>query len=138
MLERPDPAALLEALARFLAEDLRTAVERPDLAYRLRIAAHLCGSLAAQWRSEPDESSRTRLEAEGMLRQLRAELPPGTAPDSDQAHRDPTVELARRIRTAPYDAAAFDALLAALREPLARRLRLRNPRFDLAERFEDD
>lgn len=52
LLERPEPAALLEGVASFLEEEVRPALAGDrGLAYRCLVAASLCRSLAAEHRA---------------------------------------------------------------------------------------
>jgi len=130
MQERPAPRAVLEALARFLLEELQPTVTDKRLAFRVLIAAHLASTLAA-------ELEVRWAHAEAELRRLRALLP-DIAVDSaetDGALRALNAALAQRLQRGevlPDDA----ALRAHLRATLADTLNALSPRFDISPDIE--
>lgn len=104
LLERPAVPTLLEALARFLEEELRPQVAADrGLAYRCLVAASLCRSLGA-------------------------EAAPAA---SEQA--DVLAWEAGQLAAGELDGRPGGPAWRATRERLAARLRLINPRFDLRE-----
>lgn len=123
MQERPAPRAVLEALARFLLEELQPALTDKRLAFRVLIAAHLASTVAA----ELDERSR---HAEEELLRLSALLPDvPVSSDVRVALRDLNAALLDRLVQGkpPEDDVA---LRAHLRMTLADALRVFSPRFD--------
>jgi hypothetical protein len=52
MQNRPDKAALLEAVARFLEREIKPAVKDPSLAFRVLIASNLCQLVSAEIQME--------------------------------------------------------------------------------------
>jgi hypothetical protein len=48
MQNRPDQAALLEAVARFLERDIKPLVKDPSLSFRVLIASNLCQLVSAE------------------------------------------------------------------------------------------
>jgi len=124
MQERPAPRAVLEALARFLLEELQPAVKDKRLGFRVLIAAHLASTLAAEL-----ESRDARLESE--LQRLRGLLP--DVADASLAReaelRQLNAALAERLRR---DASGLEdgAVRAHLRQTLLDALQVLSPRFD--------
>jgi hypothetical protein len=130
MQERPAPRAVLEALARFLLEELQPTVTDKRLAFRVLIAAHLASTLAA-------ELEVRQAHAEGELLRLRALLPDVAASpaDTEAALRTLNAALTERLRRGeglPADA----ALRAHLRTTLADTLSALSPRFDTSPAIE--
>src|SRR5580692_116344 len=52
MQNRPDKTALLEAVARFLATEVKPAITDPNLAFRVLVAANLAAVVAAEVATE--------------------------------------------------------------------------------------
>lgn len=105
LLERPDPAALLGAVARFLEEDLRPlAAEERGLAYRCLVAASLCRSLAAE-----------------------------AAAGQGEPQGDVLAWEAGQLAAGELDGRPGGAAWSTTRARLRARLALINPRFDLRE-----
>lgn len=129
MQERPEPRAVLEALARFLLEELQPAVTDKRLAFRVLIAAHLASTLAAELDARP-------LHAQAELRRLSALLP--DVPVSSEvrvALRDLNAALVDRfVQGSPLQDDA--ALRAHLRATLADALGVFSPRFDTSPNIE--
>ena len=93
MQERPAPRAVLEALARFLLEELQPTVTDKRLAFRVLIAAHLASTLAS-------ELEVHKAHAEAEFRRLRALLPDVEvcSADTQAALRTLNATLAERLR----------------------------------------
>lgn len=129
MQERPEPRAVLEALARFLLEELQPAVADKRLAFRVLIAAHLASTVAA----ELDERPR---HAQAELSRLSALLPDvPVSSDVQVALRDLNAALVDRLKQkppAPDDA----AVRAHLKATLAEALGIFSPRFDTSSEIE--
>jgi hypothetical protein len=130
MQERPEPRAVLEALARFLLEELQPTVTEKRLAFRVLIAAHLTSTLAA----ELDERPRHAAEELARLRALLPDVPVGDG-QPRAALRALNATLAERLSQGrgPADDAA---LRAHLRATLADALRVLSPRFETASHIE--
>jgi len=130
MQERPDPRAVLEALGRFLLEELHPTVSDKRLAFRVLIAAHLASTLAGELEQRPGQASRE-------LERLRALLPGVDLPEGDtrSALRRLNAVLGERLASGdgPPDERA---LRDHLRSTLADALRVLSPRFDLASDIE--
>ncbi len=130
MQERPAPRAVLEALARFLLEELQPTVTDKRLAFRVLIAAHLASTLAA-------ELEVRQPHAEAELLRLRALLPDvaGLPAETSAALRTLNAALTDRLRRGealPDDA----ALRAHLRSTLSATLSALSPRFDTSPDIE--
>jgi hypothetical protein len=124
VVPRPDEPTLLRAVARFLDTDVRGAVTDRGLAFRLRIAAHLLATTAAQLeQSEVLEHGAL----DSLARLLDAE------PASEQPRRDALnalqAELGARLAAGTVDR---EASLVWLQDALRTQLTLTSPRFDLA------
>ena len=130
MQERPAPRAVLEALARFLLEELQPTVTDKRLAFRVLIAAHLASTLAG-------ELEVRQRHAEAELRRLRVLLPdvPLDSEETLIALRALNASLAERLQRggALPDVAA---LRAHLRLTLADTLSALSPRFDTSPDIE--
>jgi Domain of unknown function (DUF6285) len=130
MQERPDPRAVLEALARFLLEELQPVVTDKRLAFRVLIAAHLASTVAAELDVRP-------LHAQAELLRLTALLPDvPVSSDVRTALRDLNAALVDRLaRGAPLEDDA--GVRAHLRSTLADALSVFSPRFDTSPDIED-
>jgi hypothetical protein len=130
MQERPEPRAVLEALARFLLEELQPAVTDKRLAFRVLIAAHLASTLAAELDVRP-------LHAQAELLRLTALLPDvPVSSDARVALRDLNAALVDRLaKGGPLqdDAGVRDHLRSTLADALA----VFSPRFDTSPNIED-
>jgi Domain of unknown function (DUF6285) len=130
MQERPDPRSVLEALSRFLLEELQPTVQDKRLAFRVLIAAHLATTLASELGARPEH-------AEWELLRLRALLPeePVAAGDVRSALRSLNAALVDRLvhGKGPADDAA---LRAHMRATLADALSVLSPRFDTSSDIE--
>ena len=136
MQDRPDKATLLDAVARFLATDLREAQKEPAdaaVGFRVLIAANLVQMVAAELRLE-DAQDQAQSE---RLRAIFGDASPQPATaqhrtDRHAAIRAMEADLASRLRDGSLDAdrraAARDHVRATLREKLA----VTNARFDLS------
>lgn len=130
MLPMPDGATVLDAVARFLVEEVK--VEDPALAFRLRIAAHLLGVVGRDLRggeglghAEIDRLSR-------LLGSEPPELGGGAAGRASvQSLRQAVVD---GIRQGSIDEGAIETLQASL----AAELSLGNPRFVLGNLTEKE
>jgi hypothetical protein len=123
MQERPEPRAVLEAVSRFLLEELQPAVADKRLAFRVLIAAHLAATVAVELEIRPRHAEEERLRLTALL----PDVP--VSSDVRVALRDLNAALLDRLLQGhpPEDDAA---LRAHLRETLADALRVYSPRFD--------
>ena len=132
----PDAPTLLNAVAAFLAEDVRPAIkgQDPALAFRVLIAESLCRIAAGELQSEDmlDMMELSRLTAllpdvAGALGEIGR-----SRPERQRAIGRLNAALAERLRVGDgepgFRAAAVDHLQQALRE----KLMVTNPRFDTA------
>jgi hypothetical protein len=130
MQERPEPRAVLEALARFLLEELQPAVADKRLAFRVLIAAHLASTLAGELEGRPQH-------AEAELLRLRGLLPDAPVSSSDTRAALRILNSALVERLAKGDAPGGDAAVRAhLRATLADVLGVFSPRFDTSSDIE--
>jgi hypothetical protein len=123
MLERPDKAALLDALAKFLMADLHPTVQDKKLAFRVLIAANVAGTLATQVRTEAerDAAERSRLLALG--------LPGETVHQLNRA-------LVDRLRGGPLPEEELRRVRAHVKQTLVETLSVVNPAFDTSMEIE--
>jgi hypothetical protein len=129
MQNRPDKAALLEAVARFLANELKPAVADPSLAFRVLVAANLCAVAAAEVMTEEAQE-----EAElGRLRELQA-AGAATAPANASARkaeiRERNLALVRRIQAPELGDTERRRILDHTMLTLRGELFAQSPRFD--------
>ncbi|MCA9567260.1 MAG: hypothetical protein KC656_05435 [Myxococcales bacterium] len=131
MQDEPGKERLLAEVARFLGSDVVGAITDPGLAFRVRVAAHLVGTVAREVATEQaaDEAELADLVALGVAapatgsRAVRAAIQEGRA------------ALAARLREHGGDPASDAALVRSLRA----RLQVSNPRFALdADTGEDE
>ena len=124
MLERPDKTDLLTAVAGFLDADVRPAVTDSRVSFRLRIAAHLLRSVAAQIGAEGDADAAER----GRLGALVG----GASPDLGALRG----ALVARIRDPATPADELARIRAHLQETLRAELAVAAPRFDTSLEIE--
>lgn len=139
MLNRPDRADLLEAVAAFLEGELKGAVGDPRLAFRVLIAASLCRSVA-------EESRRGELDEHAELERLRALLPgklterainQSIGPEARRALiMEKDQALIDRIRDKGTSPAQRQAITDHVKTTLRAELSITNPRFDLSAEIE--
>lgn len=129
MQERPEPRAVLEALARFLLEELHPAVPDKRLGFRVLIAAHLASTLAAELDERPSHAAEE-------LERLRTLLPEVKALPDDPRAALRVLNAALVERLGRGDAPDDAALRSHLRATLADALRVFSPRFDLSPDIE--
>jgi hypothetical protein len=128
MQNRPDKTALLEAVARFLATEVKPAIADPNLAFRVLVAANLAAVVAA-------EVATDEAQEEAEIERLRNLVPAASGPFSHASDRKAAIaaangELVRRILDGELDAAAIrkatDHALLTLRGELF----AQSPKFD--------
>ena len=137
MQNLPDRNVLLQAVAGFLANDVVPAVGDRGVAFRVRIAAHLVATVARELMGEEaqDEAQVVRLATA-----LDATVPIGleTRDERHQVLRALEIDLARRIRQTDPDSDSALQLRRLVQEDLKSRLKVVNPRFDLAPDVEGE
>jgi hypothetical protein len=130
MQERPQPRAVLEALARFLLEELQPTVTDRRLAFRVLIAAHLASTLAAELELRPGH-------VEAELARLRVLLPGVAVTEGEPRAALRILNAALVEQLTRGDGPSDDAALRAhLRATLADALGVLSPRFDLSPDIE--
>jgi hypothetical protein len=90
MQNRPDKTALLEAVARFLATEVKPAIGDPNLAFRVLVAANLAAVVAAEVATE-EAQEEAEANAELCRRILAGEL-------DDAAVREATAHAMLTLR----------------------------------------
>ncbi|MFO0725807.1 MAG: DUF6285 domain-containing protein [Myxococcota bacterium] len=132
MLDRPDAATLLEAVAAYLEKDARPAIADAGLAFRALIAANLCRVVAAEARGGEAYQEKA-LETGAALLGTTATLT-GTQAERAAALAEVERALAERIRAGalPLSASTVEGLM----EMLAGELAIVSPRFDQALQIE--
>ncbi len=130
MQERPAPRAVLEALSRFLLEELQPAVSDKRLGFRVLIAAHLASTLAAELEGRQQHAESELLRLRALLPEVRA-----SSAETQTELRILNAALAERLRRGqpPGDDVA---LRAHLRQTLADALSVLSPRFDTSPDIE--
>ncbi|MBL8682556.1 MAG: hypothetical protein JNK05_25535 [Myxococcales bacterium] len=135
MQQRPDVPATLDAIMRFLLQDLHPTVTDKGLQFRVLVAANALNQCAAELRAEPARSTNE-------LARLRALIPdfagdPRTEPATDEARlalvRALDRELAERLRDGRLSPTVEGPVLEHLVASLRATLQATNPRFDLAD-----
>ena len=122
MNDRPDAHELLEAVKRFLEDDVMPVAQGPHK-YQARVAAHVLGIVAREWR-DGDGDLREEWQRLAGLNALEGE-PPGTREALTSAVREQTERLVERIRAGEADADPFRAeVLAHLRQTCEAKLRV--------------
>lgn len=111
---------LLQAVAKFLDQELRPVVTDPGLAFRARVAASLLRSLALE------QPAAERLDAEA-----RTGLAALLGRDASRAELE--ADLVERLRAGRLDAKAQAAARVAVQTALRARLRVTSPDLDLDE-----
>lgn len=132
MQDRPDLETMLGAVARFLDQEAVPATTDSGVAFRLRIAAHLCAMAAREIHREGEDDAADLDALEALLGQ-EASLAGAERRDRiarRQALRMLERQLGDQIAAGDDDP---DASHEVLRAMLARRLRVANPRFDLRD-----
>ena len=137
MQNRPDRSELLDAVARFLGEQVVLAVPDRSVAFRVRIAAWLVEVVARELASEEAHDLN---EIRGLVALLGAPPVEPTAGRSERAEQTGALraQLARHIRDDELDAAGQAEVLEHMKRVLADRLSVVQPRFDLRADVEDE
>jgi hypothetical protein len=132
MLDHPDRADLLEAVAGLLEGELRGALSDPRLSFRALIAAHLCRTIALECRhgetAELAELDRLR----GLVQAKAAKDRPATTAQRRSSIAELNQSLAAKIKAQ----GGQPEVLAHLRETLRADLAIASPRFELGDRID--
>jgi Domain of unknown function (DUF6285) len=128
MQNRPDKTVLLEAVARFLATEVKPAIADPNLAFRVLIAANLAAVVAAEVATEEAQE-------EAEIARLRELVPAPSGPFSHASDRKSAIlganrELVRRILDGALDAAATRKAIDHAMLTLRGELFAQSPKFD--------
>lgn len=122
MNDRPDAQELLEAVKRFLEDDVMPAARGPQK-YQARVAAHVLGIVQREWESG-DRDLREEWQRLAGLHALVGE-PPATREALAASVREQTQRLVLRIRAGEADTGPFRAeVLAHLRQTCEVKLRV--------------
>lgn len=132
MIDRPDQATLLEAVAAYLEKDARPQISDPGVAFRALIAANLCRMVAAEGRAGERFEQESLRVASAILGQT-APVPPAQAERRALLARL-EADLAAKLKSheLPLNAPTLEALM----ELLATELAIVSPRFDRALHLE--
>jgi|LNFM01.1.fsa_nt_gb hypothetical protein len=138
MQQRPDVPTTLDAIVRFLLQDLHSTVTDKGLQFRVLVAANALNQCAAELRAEPVRSI-------DELTRLQALIPDFAVPDEARGPTDASRlamvraldrELAEQLRDkrlgAEVDGPVLEHLVASLRATLE----ATNPRFDLSDKID--
>jgi len=133
--QRPDKAALLDAVAQFLISEVYPALPDKKLNFRVLIAANLANVVSAELKSEEARASSelARLEAllpEGLTGEL--EKPPGALTGEARAQALTVLNraLSEGIRKRRFSPETLKQIQAHLKQTLTDTLSVVNPRFD--------
>lgn len=134
MQDSPSKTELLQAVAKFLSEDLRGAVKDQALAFRVLIAANLVQIVATEIEAEEKHDAA---ELSRLFTLLRASGEPATtASDRRGQIRGLNEQLAAKIRAGSLDATPGGGAWQHVQETLREKLQVDNPRFDLKKEIE--
>jgi hypothetical protein len=137
MQDDPNLQDILKAVARFLEEEVRPALADPKLAYRARIAAHLCTTSAR-------ESAREEAEDAAQVARLNAFFA------DDPAHTPPTREgrrariealtarLVERIKEGQLTTGERSYITRHVKDSLKERLEVNSPGFDFGRSIDHE
>jgi hypothetical protein len=133
MQQRPDKAALMEALAQFLMSEVYPAIPDKKLNFRVLIAANLATIVASELKTEDERAA-------SELSRLQALLPGVSDGDpskmTDKARAEALSALNRALATGLRERRFSPELMprvqAHLRQTLSETLGVVNPRFDLS------
>jgi hypothetical protein len=129
MQERPNKLVLLNAISRFLVEEVRPALADPRLNFRALIAAHLASVVVSELTS--DEEAVTReLARLGRIFPDAAPPPTGSLEARRAFAAELNARLATELRESTRPAADLAEIASLLRESLREKLAIENPRFD--------
>lgn len=132
MQQRPDVPTTIDAIVRFLFQDVHPTVTDKGLQFRVLVAINALTQCASELRAEP---ARSREE----LDRLRALLPdfsaqePGSDAERAALIRAMDNELAERLRDGRVEPRTESAAYAHLVQSLRATLEATNPRFDLSD-----
>lgn len=129
MQDRPDRVTLLQAVARFLGEDLASALQDRELAFKVRIAAYLVQMVTLELTHEEAHDA-------AQLERLRALFgqPDETHPASPAQVREAIAHLETRlvdrIRNGELDDEERARITEHVKATLMEKLSVVQPRFD--------
>ncbi len=137
MTDRPDPPALLDAIARFLLEELQPQVTDRRLGFRLLIAANLATTVAAELRTGEERAVTELRRWQELLPGIeRGDATRMTTSERVRAIRALEAELVARLRTGRLTADELQRARSQVRQGLAEALAFVNPRFDTSAEVE--
>lgn len=132
MQDRPDKAALLDAVARFLLSELRPHVADPALNFRVLIAANLASVVAKETRLEEAHDSAQLQRLQLLLPDVDVAEQANSRRSADRTAALKTLDsmLAERVREGGFDDSEMGAVWCHVTETLREKLSVVNPRFD--------
>lgn len=134
MQSRPDPEAVLEAVAAFLQRELAPQVSDKALAFRTLVAANVTAVLAAEARAEDALAAAELARIEALLGAASVDgARAASGPRRRQAIGELDVQLLRALAAGTLSPEVGGALWRHARATLAERLAVTSPRFDLRE-----
>ena len=137
MHDKPDKALLLDAVAKFLVEEVRPAIADPAVQFRVLIAANLASIAASEIRHEDAHDLAQLARLERLFHPDRPlPAPPPTRAERETRIRELETELARRIRARSFGASEIGVAVEHVKQTLREKLAVLNPRFDLREDLE--
>jgi hypothetical protein len=127
----PRKEEVLEAVARFLEEELKGVVKDPALAFRTLVAGSLVRSVALESKDSEGREARE-------VAQLRALVAPhpGPSPAARGEGDELRALLCEKIRSRGFTATELAQVRAHVRESLVQELAYTAPRFDTKARIE--
>jgi hypothetical protein len=144
--DSPNKETLLLAIARFLGQEVRPLVADPRVNFRLLVASSLAAIAAMEIDAEDAQD-------EAELARLRALFPvgghprhpgpvgaggeePRTRTERHRAIREGSAHIAEEVRSGRATGERLAAIRAHVKETLAEKLRVNNPRFSLEKEID--
>jgi hypothetical protein len=129
MQDLPEKSLLLDALARFLDDQVRPAIEDPYLSFRLKIAINLAQLVAREIRAEDEHDGRQIQRLAALLGEsLMHHFTSRTSREEWIIARQK--RLVEELRVGAVTDEALDRIRAVLMANLEDKVSVANPRFD--------
>jgi hypothetical protein len=135
MQDAPAKESILLAIAKFLQTEARPNVSDARVAFRVLVAANLCSVVALESDAEDDHDEAELRGLQSLLVDNPAHL---ARPRKERAAllKKLNATLAQRIRAGSFGENERPRAAAHVKQALAARLTVANPRFDLAQDIE--